>query len=251
MGDITELTETSTQRILSWLELISVNGDDTSAQIIALCQRGLTPFGNVAAVCVATNFAGVARRTLDQLKARDVKVVAAINASSASASTRAVESQTHMALRTGADEIELVYPIHALLGGNRQLGAQLVAACKAACGRRTALTVTLETGVLRDPQIIREVCHESILTGANFLKTSTGKANVNATPQATRIMIEAIAETGGQVGLKVVGGFRSIDEANIYLQMAASRFGPYWLESGRLRLGAPSLLVEVFEPLPQ
>jgi deoxyribose-phosphate aldolase len=249
MGGITEADVMLAQQALGLLELTSVNGDDTSERIVALCQRAMTPVGQVAAVCVAARYAGLARRTLDQLQAPEVKVVAAINFPGGSLGIAAIERRAHHALQSGADELELVYPYHALLAGDRQIGPELIAACQAQCASRTALTVTLETGVLRDPQIIREVCREAIFAGASFLKTSTGKAIVNATPQATRIMLEAIAETGGQLGLKVVGGFRTVGEARVYMQMAAARLSPHWLQPERMRLGTTSLLDELLEQL--
>jgi deoxyribose-phosphate aldolase len=99
--------------------------------------------------------------------------------------------------------------------------------------------------VLRDPQIIHDVCRNVIPVGPAFIKTSTGKVAVNTSPQASRIMIEAIAEMGGQVGFKAFGGVRTLAEAKVYLDMARARFGPLWLRPGRLRIGAASLLDDV------
>lgn len=245
MSGMDDAHEAMAQQAIGLMELTSLNGDDSQERIIALCQRALTPVGQVAAVCVLPRFAGLARRTLDRLQARNIKVVAAVNFPSGAPSVASVESQTQAALLAGADEIDLVYPFHALLGGNKLLGGEMIAACKATCGRRAALTVTLETGVLRDPQIIHGVCRVAIAQGAAFLKTSTGKQAVNATPQAARILIEAIAETGSQVGLKASGNVRTLEEARIYMDLAKARFGPYWLDQGKLRLGATSLLDEL------
>lgn len=249
MSRVNEGDEVWAQKAIGLLELTSLNADDTAERINALCKRALTPVGNVAAVCVLPKFAGLARRTLDTLQAREVRVVAAVNFPNGGASVSSVESETHAAMLTGADEIDLVYPFHAHLAGDKQIGGEMIAACKAKCGQRGVLTVTLETGVLRDPQIIHDVCRTAIRGGAAFLKTSTGKQVVNATPQAARIMIEAIAELGSLVGFKAAGNVRTLDEARHYLNMAQTRFGPYWLETGRLRLGAASLLDDLLAQL--
>lgn len=249
MSGIDEGREALAQQAVGLMELTALNADDTQERIIALCQRALTPVGHVAAVCVLPRFAGLARRTLDSLHARDIRVVAAVNFPVGGPSVVSVESATQAAMLAGADEIDLVYPFHALLGGNKQVGGEMIAACKAKCGRRGVLTVTLETGVLRDPQIIHGVCRVAIQEGAAFLKTSTGKQIVHATPQAARILIEAIAETGSQVGLKASGNVRTLSDAQIYIDLAKARFGPYWLEQGRLRLGATSLLDDLLSHL--
>lgn len=242
-GDgMTGSNEDTARQLIGLLELTSLNNDDTSERIIALCQRALTRYGPVAAVCVLPRFAGLARRTLDSQHAREVKVVAAINFPGGAGSVQSVESETRAALLVGADEIDLVYPFHAHMAGNKSVGPELVAACRDACLSRADLTVTLETGVLRDPQIIHEVSRQVIQVGPAFIKTSTGKVPVNTTPQAARIMIEAIAEVGGQVGFKAAGGVRTLAEAQIYLGMARARFGPLWLKPDNLRFGAASLL---------
>ena len=249
MNRVYESDEELAQKALGLLELTSLNADDSPERIIALCERALTPVGHVAAVCVSSRFAGLARRTLDQLHAREIRVVAAVNFPGGGPSVSMAESEARAAMLAGVDEIDLVYPFHAQLSGNRQVGAEMVAACKAVCGRRGVLTVTLETGVLRDPQIIHGVCRTAIHQGAAFLKTSTGKQIVGATPQAARILIEAIAELGSQVGLKPSGNVRTLDEARSYLEMAQVRFGPEWLQPQRLRLGANSLLDDLLEHL--
>lgn len=249
MSKVYESDEAVAQTALGLLELTSLNADDTAERIIALCERALTPVGNVAAVCVSARFAGLARRTLDDFQARDIKVVAAVNFPNGGASIASVESETHAAMLAGADEIDLVYPFHAQLGGDKTVGAEMVAACKAKCGPRGLLTVTLETGVLRDPQIIHQVCRTAIRGGASFLKTSTGKQVACATPQAARILIEAIAELGAQVGFKASGNVRTLSEARTYLQVVQNRFGPFWLEPGRVRLGAASLLDDLLAHL--
>lgn len=237
-----EYEEAVAQTAIRLMELTSLNTDDTPERIVALCHRALTPLGNVAAVCVLPKFAGLARRTLDTLLAREVKVVAAVNFPNARASIATVESETHAAMLMGADEIDLVYPFNDHLMGDRMMGARMIAACKAKCGSRGQLTVSLETGVLADPQIIHSVCRTAIAEGASFLKPGTGRQVEGATAQAVRILLEAISERSYLVGIKAPGNVRTLEQAKTYIDMACNRFGPQWLEPGRMRLGTSSLL---------
>ena len=249
MDGVNERNEATAHKAIALLELTSLNADDTAERIVALCKRALTPLGNVAAVCVLPKFAGLARRTLDGLRAQEVRVVAAVNFPNGGASVASVGSETHSAILKGADEIDVVYPFHAHLGGHKTLGREVVAACKAQCGSRGLLTVTLETGVLRDPQIIHQVCRMAIREGASFLKTGTGKQAVATTPQAARILIESIAEMGAQLGFKASGNVRTLSEAQIYLDVVQNRFGSFWLKSDRVRLGSTSLLDDLLAHL--
>jgi len=231
------------------LELMSLNSDDTPEKIIELCRRAVTPVGPIAAICVAPRYIGLARDTLDSLQASSIKVVAVINFPSGMPNIDSVKSEASAAIMMGAHELDLVYPSHTEIAGDRKVGQDMVAACKALCGQHVALTVTLETGVIRDPQITRTICRTAIREGANFLKTSNGKQIVSATPQAVRILLEAVADLGGQVGVKPTGNIRTLDEARPYMEMAVARFGAFWLTSGKFRLGATSLLDDVLSRL--
>ena len=115
--------------------------------------------------------------------------------------------ETAAAVLDGVDEVDLVYPYRALLAGDAERGREMVAACKAACGERVLLKVILETGELGDPALIRQASRDAIAAGADFIKTSTGKVAVNATPEAAALMLGAIRETGGRVGFKPAGAF--------------------------------------------
>ena len=241
-SDACEVDEALAQQAIGIMELASLNADDTPQRIIALCHRALTPVGHVAAICVLPRFAGLARRTLDGLCARDIKVVAAVNFPGGSPSVSSTDMEAHAAMVAGADEIDVVYPFRALLAGDRQIGADIVNACRVRCGSEGVLTVTLETGVLRDPQVIHGASCIAIQEGANFLKTSTGKQAINPSPQASRILIAAIAESGAHVGLNVSGNLRTLNEARVHMDLVKARFGLRWREQGRMRLGSTSLL---------
>ena len=246
---MTEEDERLARLALSLLELTALNADESERQVFAMCERALTPLGTVAAVCVPLRFTFLARNTLDHMRARDVRVVVVANFPYGGSAIEPVVSQVRAAFLAGADEVDVVYPFRALLSGDSQAGFELVAACKSCCPDHKKLTVTLETGDLVDPQLIRQACQGAIMAGADFIKTSTGKAAINATPQAARIMIEAIAEVGGMSGFKAAGGIRTFDEARIYLNMALSRFGTAWVNPEHMRLSASSLLDDVLVAL--
>lgn len=241
--------EQRAQEAIGLLDLMALNTDDTEERIVGICQRALTPVGGVAAVCVYPRFTLLARTTLDRQQTPDIRVVAVVNFPYGSPNVDNAASEARAAVMAGADEVEMVYPFRTLLSGDRRTGLDMIAACRAACGRRVSLTVTLETGDLRDPQIIRNACRDAIMSGADFIKTSTGKLVGTATPQAARIMLETIADVGGQVGLKFCGGIRTFDEAEVFLDMAQSRFGPQWVNAQRVRLTGSSLLDDILSRL--
>ncbi|MCV4285421.1 deoxyribose-phosphate aldolase [Pseudomonas capsici] len=245
MQEMTADDERLALQALSLLDLFAFSSDDTEQRIVALCQRAVTPLGAIAAVCVSPRFVCLARTTLDRLQAPDVRVVALANFPYGGPGIEPVVAEVRAAVMSGADEIDVVYPFRTLLSGDQQTGMDMITACKAACGSRVALTVTLETGDLRDPQIILQACRSAILCGADFLKTSTGRGLAGTTPQAVRIVLESIAEVGGQVGFKVAGGVRTFTDARGFMDMARSRFGPHWINAGRVRFGSSTLLDDV------
>ncbi|KPW62801.1 Deoxyribose-phosphate aldolase [Pseudomonas syringae pv. helianthi] len=242
MKEMTADDERLARQVIGLLELFALNTDDTEQRIVGICQRALTPVGPVAAVCVQPRFVCLARTTLDRMLARGVKVVGVVNFPHGSSNIPAVTTEVRDALMSGADEIDVVYPFRALLGGDRLAGLEMISACAAVCAGQARLTATLETCDLRDSQMILDACRDAIASGADFLKTCTGKAASHVTPQAVRVMLESISDVGGQVGLKVAGGIRTFDEACIYMTLAHARFGRQWMNAGRLRLGGSSLL---------
>lgn len=242
MTDITHEQERQARQALGLLELFALNHDETEQRVSGMCRRALTPLGTVAGLCVQPRFVCLARTLLDRRDARHVRVIAAVNFPYGGANVAAAVSELRAAVSAGADEVDLVYPYRALLTGDQRIGGELVASCRNACPESVRLTVTLESGELRDPQIIRHACEGAIGGGADFIKSGTGKSPAHATPQAVRIMLETIAEVGGQVGLKVAGGLRTLDDAVTFMDLARKRFGPHWITPERLRLGASSLL---------
>lgn len=230
-------------RAIRLMDLTSLNDDDHDARIIALCHQAQTPIGNTAAVCIYPRFVGLAKLTLAAQGTPEVRVATVVNFPHGDDDPATVLAETRTALTDGADEIDLVIPWRALKAGDDMPARALVRGCKALCGTRR-LKVIIESGELQDPALIRAASLLAIEEGADFIKTSTGKVPVNATPAACHIMLAAIAECGAQnqVGFKAAGGVKSVQDAAEYLAMAAAHFGNEWLVAEHFRFGASSLL---------
>ena len=227
---------------LRCLDLTSLKDDDTPASTEALAARAATPHGAPAALCVYPAFVPVARRALDARGLGAVRVATVVNFPHGTATPAEVAAQVAAACEAGADEIDAVFPWRALRdAGDAQAGAALVAACRRA-GGVLPLKVILETGELQDPALIRRASEVALREGADFLKTSTGKVAVNATPQAVEAMGAVIREQGARAGLKVAGGVATIADVQVYLRLAEQVYGAARLGPDTLRFGASSLL---------
>lgn len=236
-------------RVLALLDLTSLNSGDDMPHIVQLCRQALTPYGNVAAVCVAPRFVHVARRTLNSLGGRAVRVASVCNFPAGDAARQDVLDEVRRTLSEGADEIELVYPWQALRAGQPSGAVELIRACKALCGPYHRLTVILESGELGDPALIRTASREAIAGGADFLKTSTGKASVQATPEAARVMLDCIVEAGAKVGFKACGGLPGLADAQVYLALAESLLRAQWVSPEHLRFTDSALLDDLLRCL--
>jgi deoxyribose-phosphate aldolase len=249
MKAITSQEEQQARQLIGLLDLSTLHIDDDDERVIALCKQAVTPMGEVAAVCVYPRFVQLARHTLSELRAKRVRVCTVANFPYAAPDIKAAVADIRAGLVVGADEIDLMYPYQALLRGERQEAIDLVQACRSTCGERAKLKVILETGELKDPQLIRMACEDVIAAGVDFVGTSSGKVGLTTTPQAVRILLEVIADVGGQASIKVAGGVRTFEEALGYLALARSRFGPQWVNANRMRLGASTVLDDVLTRL--
>lgn len=150
------------------------------------------------------------------------------------------------AVAAGADEIDMVIDRGAFLAGKYMKVYDEITAVKEACGTSARLKVIFETGELSTYDNIRRASWLGILAGADFIKTSTGKVAVNATPANTLLMLEAVrdfrAQTGVQVGVKPAGGIRTTKDAIKFLVLVNETAGADWLDNHWFRFGASSLL---------
>ncbi|WP_257296057.1 deoxyribose-phosphate aldolase [Endozoicomonas sp. YOMI1] len=251
---MTDLNARSRQAV-QLMDLTSLNDDDTPEKIIALCHQAHTEVGNTAAVCIYPRFIPIARKTLNALGLNDVAIATVTNFPAGGDDIAIAVAETRAAVAYGADEVDVVFPYRALMAGNEEVGAELVRRCKDACGvddsgqrdasgqRKALLKVIIETGELKDPALIRKASDIAIEAGADFIKTSTGKVPVNATPESARIMLEAIRDSGNtEVGFKPSGGIRTAEDAVLHLALADDIMGDGWVNRRHYRFGASSLL---------
>lgn len=236
---------------LGLMDLTSLEGLDTPGSIEALCRRAVTPHGATAGVCVYPAFVGVARATLASLGAEAARTVVVTVSSfpEGKADVEAAAEETRAAVAAGAAEVDTVLPYRSLLAGDRKACERQLAACREACGHRARLKVILETGALRDPALIAEASRLGIAAGADFIKTSTGKVPVNATPGAVAVMLEVIRDSGGVCGLKIAGGVRTTGDAKAYLEQVAAVMGDSFLRPETFRFGASGLLTALLATL--
>ncbi|MFC0444186.1 deoxyribose-phosphate aldolase [Pseudidiomarina halophila] len=235
---------TAAKLAIQLMDLTSLNLQDTPATITSLCESAATPFGSPAALCVYPEHVVWARHECKRLGLTTINIATVTNFPGGYEDVQRAAEETERAVYAGADEIDVVFPYKAFLAGNKELAKRLVTTCKQVTGQ-ARLKVILETGVLEQPELIREASYLAIESGADFIKTSTGKVAINATLPAAREMLTAIAETGGKCGFKAAGGVRTAADAQGYLQLAEELLGRNYLSPETFRFGASGLLANL------
>ncbi|MDT3845456.1 MAG: deoxyribose-phosphate aldolase [Vibrio anguillarum] len=237
-------------RALKLMDLTTLNDDDTDAKVIALCHDAKTAVGNTAAICIYPRFITIAKKTLREQGTPEIRIATVTNFPHGNDDIEIAVAETKAAVAYGADEVDVVFPYRALIAGNEQVGFDLVKQCKAACGD-ILLKVIIETGELKEEALIKKASQICIEAGADFIKTSTGKVPVNATPEYARMMLEVIRDMGvaKTVGFKPAGGVRTAQDAALYLAMADELLGADWADSMHYRFGASSLLTNLLNTL--
>ena len=219
---------------LACLDLTSLNDKDTPADIERLCERAQGPLGPTAAVCVWPRFVALARARLPAA----VRVAAVANFPDGSTDLARALHDTQQIVDAGGDEVDVVIPYRDLA-----CAPTLLSEVRRTCERLT-LKVILETGELQDEALIRKACRMALDAGADFLKTSTGKAPISATPAAARLLLQAIVQGGHhRVGFKPAGGIRTVADAAPYIALTAEHFGTVMPQ--RFRIGASGLLNDI------
>ena len=197
---------------------------------------------NVAAICVYPNMAEIVS---DSLEADNVKIACVSGGFPSSQTFMEVKvAETAMALHAGAEEIDIVMPIGKFLCGDYEGMCDEIGELKDICGEKT-LKVILETSALRTTSNIKKAAILAMYAGADFIKTSTGKEAISATPEAALAMCEAIKEyykeTGRKVGFKAAGGIDSVKKALAYYTIVKETLGEEWLNNGLFRIGTSRL----------
>lgn len=215
------------------LDLTSLTGDESAAQIDALCSRAL--LHDVASVCVFPQFIAQAKN-----HGCRVTTVAAGFPTGQIALQEAVD-QVKQAVELGADEIDIVFPRRLANDRDADGLAAWISACRAACPNQT-LKVILGVGELTDLDVVRFASEVACECGADFIKTSTGKEAINATPETFTVMADVVhrfyEKTGKRVGLKAAGGVRTAEQCLQYLTLA----GEGWQDPKSFRIGASGAL---------
>ena len=237
---MTDLQNTAREAI-SLMDLTTLNDDDTDAIVIDLCHQAHSPAGDTAAVCIYPRFIPAARKALREQGTEKITIATVTNFPHGNDDIEIAVAETRASIAYGADEVDVVFPYRAFMNGDNKVGFELVKACKEACGD-ILLKVIIESGELKDPDLIRRASEICIDAGADFIKTSTGKVPVNATLEAAEIMLKVIRDKNPNVGFKAAGGVKDAQTAKAYLDLARNILGDDWVSSEHFRFGASSLL---------
>ncbi|RTL00516.1 MAG: deoxyribose-phosphate aldolase [Proteobacteria bacterium] len=235
------------QQTLGLIDLTTLNDNDTDAVVLALCEKASTEFGAVPAICIFRQFIPAAKKYFADNNL-NVKIATVTNFPHGGADMELALRETQEAIDLGADEVDIVFPYKSLMAGDQAIGAEMVKKAKQICGDKV-LKVIIESGELKTPELIALASDISIANGADFIKTSTGKVPVNATLEATEIMLNAIKKSGRKCSFKAAGGVRLVSEAKDYLDLTAKIMGEEWINSDNFRFGASSLLGDVLNVL--
>lgn len=226
---------------LACLDLTSLNDADTPADIDALCRRARTAHGDVAAVCVWPRFVTQARAALPA----SIKVAAVANFHDGALDVQRALADIAAIAQAGGDEVDVVLPHRALLADQSTEVAEFLSEVRFA-SRPLTLKVIIESGELGTTERIAQATRMALAAGADFVKTSTGKTQVGATPAAAAVMLKEIAASGlPAAGFKASGGVRSVADAAGYIAQAEAALGAGALNPQRLRFGASGLLTDI------
>ncbi len=242
--------------ILGLIDLTSLNTTDSKSSILQLTGK-INSFNarysnipTVAGICIFPNFIPLVK---EKLTAKNVKIVAVAGGFPTSQTFRNVKIQEcKMAADSGADEIDFVIPVGSFLANDYPSVAEEIREIKNAIGERL-LKVIIETGLLNTYEQIFRASMIAMDAGADFIKTSTGKTTVSATPETAFVICRAISvfflETGIKVGFKPSGGIVTSQDALVYYKIVKNELGIDWMNSSLLRFGASRLANNVLSDI--
>ena len=246
------LEENNTKEVKKFLfnsvELTTLKTTDSEDSVLRFVEnvnrfdREYPEMGNVATVCVYPNFAKICYECLEN----DDVEIACVSGSFPSSQTflEVKIAETALAIKDGATEIDIVMPVGKFLAEDYEGVSDDIAELKAICGDKS-MKVILETGCLKTASNIKKASILAMYAGADYIKTSTGKLEPAATPEAAFVMCQAIKEyydkTGIQIGFKPAGGMKTVKDALTYYTIVKEVLGEKWLTNKWLRLGTSSL----------
>mgnify|MGYP000426652297 FL=1 len=234
--------------LMGSVELTSLHTTDSEESILALTEKvnhfdeTYPDLPHVATICVYPCFAGIVSQSLEV----DGVEIACVSGSFPSSQTfqEVKVAETSLAIHDGATEIDIVLPVGKFLSGDYEGVSDDINELKQVCGKH-AMKVILETGDLVTASNIKKASILSMYAGADYIKTSTGKEKISATPEAAYVMCQAIKEyydkTGIQIGFKPAGGLNTVMDALIYYTIVKEVLGEKWLTNKWFRLGTSRL----------
>jgi len=243
------------KKLYSCIDLTSLNTTDTKEDIWKFTEKvnafeGANPeIENVAAICVYPNFASTVKEALTA----DVKIACVSGGFPASQTFAEVKmAETALAVADGADEIDIVLNLGLFLNEEYEELFEEISEIKHAC-REARLKVILETGALKTGSSIHKASVIALYSGADFLKTSTGKVYPGASPEAAYVMCSAIKsyfeQTGLKVGFKVSGGVSSVADAVNYYSIVKEILGEEWCNNSLFRIGTSRLADKLLDAI--
>ena len=243
--------------LFSTIEITSLTVTDNEDSILALTEKindfteENPTFPHPAAICVYPRFAKIVSESLEADGVEITCVSGGFPSSQTFPEVKTIE--TSLALKDGATEIDIVLPVGFFLAGDYEQVCDEIEEAKAIVGEESNLKVILETGALKTAENIKKAAILSMYSGADFIKTSTGKIEVSATPMAVYVMCQAIKEyfdtTGRKVGIKIAGGVRTTEQAVAYYTIVKEVLGKEWLYTEFFRIGASSLANSILTDL--
>ena len=249
----------------SMMDLTTLKTDDTPASVEKLVAKvnvfneSYPEWPLPASICVYSNFA----KTVKAARKADFNITVVSACFPSSQSFLEVKlKECEMAVEQGADEVDIVLALNAFLSGDYEAAAEEIRQVRKCIdevadrqGRKVHLKVILETGLLRTPERIAQASFLAMEAGADFIKTSTGKVDVNATPVAAYVMCECIAKyyavTGKKIGFKPAGGISSAADALCYYSIVASILGKEWLNKDLFRFGVSRVANSILSAVEQ
>ena len=234
--------------IFNCIDLTTLKCTDSEESVMAFTEKvnqfddSYPDLKNVAAICVYPNFAKIVS---DTLQVEDVEIACVSGGFPSSQTFQEIKiAETAMAVHEGATEIDIVLNVGKFLSGDYEGVCDEIQELKSVCGERH-LKVILETGALKSAENIKKASILSMYSGADFIKTSTGKESPATTPEAAYVMCTAIKEyyqkTGIRIGFKPAGGINTVHDALVYYTIVKELLGEEWLSNELFRLGTSRL----------
>lgn len=241
-------TEQVKKFLFNCIDLTTLDTSDSDERVMRFTER-VNDFDNehpdlknVAAICVYPNFAAIVKETLQVEGVRIACVAGGFPSSQTFIEVKVAE--TALAVADGADEIDIVISVGKFLSGDYETLCDEIEEQKAAC-QNAHLKVILETGALKSASNIMKASILAMYAGADFIKTSTGKQQPAATPEAAYVMCQAIKayhqKTGRRIGFKPAGGINTVNDAVVYYTIVKEVLGDEWLNNNLFRLGTSRL----------